>query len=229
MTYGIGGTCAPGVLMGTAAGGVTPPTTVTLYYDSTLFHRTSSRIGIYGNADPNWGITHGVTDVVTGTGVYGMATNAGAETGNSVPPNPPYSTFQPTMMNVANATMMEIDSVDYDNNLVSYGPGYTDFFNYGGYADGGVGVGVTWTWSVTITGGSLTGGTIAYVVGTPITAQDGAFTTTGWTGVGEYVEIQPGRGGGPVPGDNLQIVVTATATNAGGSTSASFNHDINWI
>ena len=33
MTYGIGGTCAPGVLMGTAAGGVTPPTAVTLYYD----------------------------------------------------------------------------------------------------------------------------------------------------------------------------------------------------
>ena len=229
MTYGIGGTCAPGVLMGVAAGGVTPPTAITLYWDSTLYIRTQDRIGIFGNADPNWGITHGVTDVLTGTGVYGMANNAGAEGAGSVPPNPPYSTFQATMTNAGNATVMEIDSLDYDLNLFSYGGGYTDFFNYGGFADGGIGVGVTWTWDVTITGGTLTGGTIAYVVGTPITLPDGSFGVTGWTGVGEYVEIQPGRGGGPVPGDDLQIVVTATATNAGGPTSASFNHDINWI
>ena len=158
-----------------------------------------------------------------------MAFNGFAETGNNVPPNPPYSTFQATMTNAANTTIMDIDSADYDNNLVSYGPGYTDFFNYGGYADGGVGVGVTWTWSVTIVSATLTGGTIAYVVGTPITLPDGSFGITGWTGVGEYVEIQPGRGGGPQPGDNLLIEVIATATNAGGSVNANFIHDINWL
>jgi hypothetical protein len=229
MTYGIGGTCAPGVLMGTTAGGVTPPTAVTLFYDSTLFHRTTDRIGIYGNADPNFGITQGVTDIITGTGVYGIAMNAGAETGNNVPPAPAYSTFQVSMTNVANATAMEVDALDYNTNLISYGGGYEDILNYGGYADGGVGVGVTWSWDVTIAGQSISNGGIATVFGTPITAQDGAFTTTGWTGVGEYIRIQYGRTGGPLAGDNINVVVTATATNAGGTAVATFNNDINFI
>jgi len=229
MTYGIGGTCAPGVLMGTAAGGVTPPSAVTLYYDSTLFHRTTDRIGIYGNADPNWGITQGVTDIITGTGVYGIAMNAGAETGNNVPPAAQYSTFQVSMTNVGPATVMEIDTMDYDLNLLSYGGGYVDMMNYGGYADGGTGTGVTWAWDVTITASSISNGGVATVFGTPITAQDGAFTTTGWTGVGEYILIQYGRSGGPLAGDFINVQVTATATNAGGSASAAFNHDVIFI
>lgn len=229
MTYGIGGTCAPGVLMGVAAGGVTPPTAITLFFDNTLFHRTTDRIGIYGNADPNFGITQGVTDVITGTGVYGIAMNAGAESGNSVPPAPAYSTFQTSMQNVGPSTAMEVDALDYNNNLISYGGGYEDILNYGGYADGGVGVGVTWSWAVTVTAQSISNGGIATVFGTPITAQDGAFTTVGWTGVGEYIRIQYGRTGGPLAGDFINVAVTATATNAGGTAVATFTNDIVFI
>ena len=158
MTYGIGGTVAPGVLMGVAAGGVTPPTAITLYYDATLFHRTTTRIGIDGTQDLNWGVTQGVPDVSTGAGTYGIAWNGGAETGNNVPPQAQYSTFQTSMQNIVGATGMEIDATDYWTNwsFLGGGSGYPDMINYGGYADGGVGTGVTWSWAVVITAQSLT-------------------------------------------------------------------------
>lgn len=228
MTYGIGGTCAPGVLMGVAAGGVTPPTAITLYYDATLFHRTSSRVGIDGTQNVNWGVTIGVPDVITGLGQYGMAWNAGAETANNVPPAGAYSTFQTSMQNVAGGVSMEIDAADYWTNWSSFPGGYPDLLNYGGYADGGLGTGVTWLWSVTILGFSLSGGT-AFISGTPVAAVDGSFLTNGWTGVGEYIEIVAGRSGGPLPGDYINVEVTATATNAGGSTSATMTHDVIFI
>ena len=119
--------------------------------------------------------------------------------------------------------------MDYNNNLISYGGGYEDILNYGGYADGGVGVGVTWSWAVTVTAQSISNGGIATVFGTPITAQDGAFTTVGWTGVGEYIRIQYGRTGGPLAGDFINVAVTATATNAGGTAVATFTNDIVFI
>ncbi|SVB88400.1 uncharacterized protein METZ01_LOCUS241254, partial [marine metagenome] len=185
MTYGIGGTCAPGVLMGTAAGGVAPPTAITLYMDGTLHPRTQTRAGIDGTQDPNWGITQGVPDATTGLGTYGIALNAGADTGGNVPPNAQYSTFQVSMTNVGGGTNMEIDALDYWTNWVALGAtgGYPDMINYGCYADGGTGTGVTWAWSVTIVAQSLSNGTVAFVSGTPILGIDGSFVTNGWTGV----------------------------------------------
>ena len=231
MTYGIGGTCAPGVLMGVAAGGVAPPTAITLYMDGTLHPRTQTRAGIDGTQDPNWGITQGVPDATTGLGQYGIALNAGADTGNNVPPNPQYSTFQVSMTNVGGGTNMEIDALDYWTNWVALGAtgGYPDMINYGCYADGGTGTGVTWAWSVTITAQSLSNGTVAFVSGLPILGIDGSFVTNGWTGVGEYIGMQSGRSGGPAGGDTLNIEVTATATNAGGTATGTFIHDIVFI
>ncbi len=231
MTYGIGGTCAPGVLMGTAAGGVAPPTAITLYMDGTLHPRTQTRAGIDGTQDPNWGITQGVPDSTTGLGTYGIAFNAGADTGGNVPPNGQYSTFQVSMTNIGGGTNMEIDALDYWTNWVALGAtgGYPDMINYGCYADGGTGTGVTWAWSVTITAQSLSNGTVAFVSGTPILGIDGSFVTNGWTGVGEYIGMQSGRSGGPAGGDSLNIEVTATATNAGGTATGTFIHDIVFI
>jgi len=231
MTYGIGGTCAPGVLMGPAAGGVTPPTAITLYYDISLNHRTASRIGIDGTQDPNWGLAQGVPDVVTGVGTYGVAWNSTGDTGANVPPAPAWSTIQFSMTNLVGSTLMEIDALDYWTNwsFLGGGGGYLDFINYGGFADGGTGVGVTWAWSVVITAQSLSSGTVAVVTGTPILLQDGSFGVHGWTGVGEYVTLQSGRTGGPLPGDTLNIEVTVTATNAGGTATGVFANDINWV
>ena len=231
MTYGIGGTCAPGVLMGTAAGGVAPPTAITLYMDGTLHPRTQTRAGIDGTQDPNWGITQGVPDATTGLGTYGIALNAGADTGGNVPPNGQYSTFQVSMTNIGGGTNMEIDAADYWTNWVALGAtgGYPDMINYGCYADGGTGTGVTWAWSVTIVAQSLSNGTVAFVSGTPILGIDGSFVTNGWTGVGEYIGMQSGRSGGPAGGDSLNIEVTATATNAGGTATGTFIHDIVFI
>ena len=231
MTYGIGGTCAPGVLMGTAAGGVAPPTAITQYMDGTLHPRTQTRAGIDGTQDPNWGITQGVPDATTGLGTYGIALNAGADTGGNVPPNAQYSTFQVSMTNVGGGTNMEIDALDYWTNWVALGAtgGYPDMINYGCYADGGTGTGVTWAWSVTIVAQSLSNGTVAFVSGTPILGIDGSFVTNGWTGVGEYIGMQSGRSGGPAGGDTLNIEVTATATNAGGTATGTFIHDIVFI
>jgi len=232
MTYGIGGTVAPGVLMGVAAGGVTPPTAITLYYDATLFHRTTTRIGIDGTQDPNYGITQGVPDLVTGVGTYGIAWNAGAETGNNVPPAAVYSTFQTSMQNIGGGVTMEIDALDYWTNwsFLGAGGGYPDMINYGGFADGGLGTGVTWSWALTIVAQSLSNGTVAFISGTPVgNTPDGSFLANGWTGIGEYIGMQSGRSAGPIAGDTLNLSVTATATNAGGSTSASMIHDITWI
>ena len=231
MTYGIGGTCAPGVLMGVAAGGVAPPTAITLYADGTLHPRTQTRAAIDGTQDPNWGITQGVPDITTGTGTFGIAWNDTAATAGNVPPNAQYSTFQVSMTNIGGGTSMEIDAADYWTNWVPLGAtsGYPDMFNYGCYADGGTGTGVTWAWSVTITGQSLSGGTVAFVVGTPLTVIDGSFGTNGWTGVGEYIGMQSGRSGGPAGGDTINISVTATATNAGGTATGTFIHDIVFI
>ena len=231
MTYGIGGTCAPGVLMGPAAGGVTPPTAVTLYGDGTLHPRNQTRLWIWGPQDPNYGITQGVTDSTTGLGTYGIAWNEYADTGGNVPPAGQYSTFQLSMTNVAGATAMEIDAPDYWVNWLGLGGtgGYPDMINYGGWADGGTGVGVTWAWSVAIPTQTLSNGCVAFVLGTPVTAVDGTYATNGWTGVGEYVHIQAGRAGGPLSGDNMLIEVTATATNAGGTASATFTHEIVFV
>ena len=230
MTYGIGGTCAPGVLMGNPPSGGTPPTAITLYYDSTLFHRTSSRIGIDGTQNPNWSVTEGVADVVTGTGVYGISWNDGANTGNNVPPAPPFSTFQTSMQNIGGGCDMEINAADYAANYGGgYPPGgYMDFINYGGFADGGVGA-TSWSWSVVITGQAFSNGMICSVVGAGVTTQDAAFVTNGWTGVGEYIQMIPGRTGFPAAGDNLSMDVTATATNGAGSTSQTFIHNVNWV
>jgi hypothetical protein len=70
---------------------------------------------------------------------------------------------------------------------------------------------------------------VATVVGAGVTTQDASFATYGWTGVGEYIQMVPGRAGFPAAGDNLSMDVTATATNGAGSTSQTFIHNVNWV
>ena len=228
MTYGIGGTCAPGVLMGNPPSGGVPPTAITLYYDISLNHRTATRVGIDGTLNPGWSAAEGVADQLTGTGVYGISWNDTGDTGNNVPPAPPFSTFQTTMQNIGGGCDMDIDAVDYAANYASYPPGYMDIINYGGFADGGVGA-TSWAWSVVITAQAFSNGMVCTVVGAGVPVQDGSFGINGWTGVGEYIQMIPGRTGFPAPGDNLSMEVTATATNTAGSSSGTFIHNVNWV
>jgi len=218
-------------------GGVSPPTAVTIYPLS-LAAGFSSMCDMQSQTYPGFGgipFGPGVADIVTGFGNTGIGYNDQGSPLYMVPPGTPgtTATFVASLINnpaAVGRTIIEVDTADYltNWNLGYGGGGYSDVLTFGGYADGGVGA-LTWSWKLNIIFSSLSNGTIATVAGTPSTTQDATYVANPGFGIGEYLLLQPARGGYVNPGDQLILNVVATATNGGGSTTATFQCEIYFV
>ena len=128
-------------------------------------------------------------------------------------------------------TGMDVTAQQWSNNAHSAGPPVDDFSSFDGcssqsnnrvfaYLRVGSADATSYGWDLVLTSQSLSNSCVASIAGTALTAQD----CTAGTGVGEYITIAfgGGRGGQTYPAGNDTLVVTleGTATNAGGTTSA---------
>ena len=212
---------------------VTPPGPITIYGDITAPSvPNAATINCCAMDSPrftNFGISIGVADIATGLGAYGLAYNEFGNSTYTIPPGP-NAVFVLACANIPGSfrTVFEIDSIDYAQNWFGYGPpgSYEDVYNFGGYADNAGGAATSWSWTMVIAAQSLSNGCVATVGGSSSTAQDSTFTTVGGTGVGQYVIVNAGRGGYPAGGDFIVCDVGVTATNSGGSASASWRCEI---
>ena len=177
-----------------------------------------------------------VSDIATGTGVYGIGNNYGGNNGFTVPPDPQLTTFGVTMQNLSGLVNYEVDTSDYMANYTGagiYPPGWEDYLNFGAYAEdpgsGGASAATSWSWDVTIISQSFSGGAVAVTSGTGVTTQQADFSNNPGTGVGEDVKWSLGRGGSIIAGDNINIRVQVTASNAGGSSGAFVEVVITWV
>ena len=228
-----------GVTAGVAGGGgVSPPATPRIYsnlagYLSAPNKRWEDLVEMASETGPNWGASYGVSDIVTGTGQYGIGNNYGGDNSFSVPPDAQRTTFGVGMQNLASLVNYDVDTADYLTNYAAYGGGYEDYLNFGGYAeDSGAGTGsaaTSWSWDVTIITQSFSGGAVAFTSGTGATTQQADFAINPGTGVGEDVKWILGRTGTINAGDNITIEVAVTASNAAGSAVAAVTVQINWI
>jgi len=222
-----------GVTEGVAGGGGTPPTSVKIYPSSATPSAGSGICDMESQIAPGWNGSYGIADIITGLGNSGIGYNGdGLNTYNVPPGNPTTASFVVGLSNntLGGRTAIEVDTATYltDYNVGYGGGGYNDIITFGGYGDGGVGA-TSWSWAVSINGQSLSNGTTLFVVGTPSTAQDSTYATVGGFGVGQYIFIQPGRGGYVAPGDSFAIDVDVTATNAAGSTTANFLLTVDFV
>ena len=180
---------------------------------------------------PSFGISIGVTDVLTGTGQFGIAFNKFFDNTWAVPggPNP---TFVVSGSNAPGAqrTTIIVDSIDYSSNWASYGGAgsYEDVFNFGGFCENQGGT-AAFSWVTAITLQSLSNGCVGTLSGASSTAQDSTFATIGGFGIGQYIILQAGRGGYPAPGDSMVVDITVTATNSGGSAQQTFRWNLDWF
>jgi len=230
-----------GVTEGVAGGGGgSPPLTPVIYSNQAGFLATPARfqnlVEMAAQTGPLWGASYGVSDVATGTGVYGLGDNYGGNNGFSVPPDPQRTTYGISMQNTPGAILYEVDTADYMFNYTGagiYPPGWEDFLNFGAYADdpgsGTASAATSWSWDVTIVGSSFSGGAIVFTSGTGATTQQADFGNNPGTGVGEVIRWSLGRGGSIVAGDFLDIQVEVTASNAAGSSTAAVVISIFWI
>ena len=229
-----------GVTEGVAAGGGGgPPIKPVIYsnlagYNSANPTRFQDLVEMASETGPLWGGSYGVSDPVTGTGVYGIGNNYGGDNGFSVPPNPQRTTFGIGMQNLINLVTYDVDAADYMNNYnFGYPPGWEDFLNFGAYAEdpgaGGPSAATSWSWDVTIISQSFSGGATAITQGTGATTQQADFANNPGEGVLEVVKWSLGRGGTILAGDSLNIEVAVTASNANGSSTEAVNVAINWV
>jgi hypothetical protein len=222
-----------GVTEGVAGGGGTPPTAVKIYPSSATPAAGASICDMESQIAPGWNGAYGIADIVTGLGNSGIGYNGDGLNTYSVPPgNSTTAAFVVGLVNTnaTGRTTIDVDTADYLTNYnTGYGgSGYNDIITFAGYGDGGVGA-TSWSWAVSINFQSLSNGTVASVSGTASTAQNSTYATAGWTGVGQYIFIQPGRSGYVIAGDTFIIDVDVTATNAGGSATASFELVVNFV
>jgi len=233
-----------GVTEGVAAGGGgTPPTTPIIYsnlagYSSGTPKNYENLVEMASETGPLWGASYGVSDIATGSGIYGIGNNYGGDNTFSVPPQAQLTTFGIIMNNSTPASTItyEVDTADYILNYVGagiYPPGWEDYLNFGGYAYdplvGLPGAATSWSWDVTILAQSFSGGAVAFTSGTAVTTQQADFANNPQTGVGEVVTWSLGRGGTINAGDNIEIEVAVTASNAAGSAVAAVTVQINWV
>lgn len=180
---------------------------------------------------PNFAVSIGVNDQITGTGLLGMGFNKYFDATWAVPGGP-NATFVVSGGNnpAGTRTSIIVDSVDYSVNWAGFGPpgSYEDVLNFAGFCENSGGT-ATFSWDVVITAQSLSNGCVAAVSGTSSTAQDSTFATVGGLGIGRYIVINAGRGGYPAPLDNMTIDVTVTATNSGGTATKNFRCNIDWF
>jgi len=215
---------------------VTPPGPITIFGDIAApgipDPATIACCALDSTQFTNFGFSIGVADIITGFGNYGLAYNGFGDSTYTIPPGP-NATFVLACANTPGSTRTsyEIDSFDYAQNWFGYGPpgAYEDVYNFGGIASNAGGVATSWNWTMTITAQSLSNGCIGLVGGTSSTTQDSTFQTVGGTGIGQYVVMIAGRGGYPAGGDSMVIDVVVTATNSGGSATAQYRCNINWV
>tara|TARA_R110000782_G_scaffold267691_1_gene363360 strand:- start:1905 stop:2624 length:720 start_codon:yes stop_codon:yes gene_type:complete len=233
----------PNILFGNqvqaAAGGGAPATPV-IYSNLAGFLATPTRfvnlVEMASETGPLWSAAYGVSDIATGTGVYGIGNNYGGNNGNAVPPDPQRTTFGLGMQNLSGLVNYDVDTADYMVNYTGagiYPPGWEDYLNFGAYADdpgaGGASAATSWSWDVTILAQSFSGGAVAVTSGTGVTTQNADFALYPGTGVGEDVKWSLGRGGSIIAGDNINIEVAVTASNGSGSAVQAVNITITWI
>lgn len=230
-----------GVTEGVAGGGVvSPPSTPVIYSNLAGFLGPATRyvdlVEMASETGLLWGANYGVSDIATGSATYGIGNNYGGDNGFAVPPDPQRTTFGVGMQNNAGLVNYDVDTADYMFNYTGVGiypPGWEDYLNFGAYADdpgaGGASAATSWSWDVTILAQSFSGGAVAFTSGTGATTQQADFGNNPGTGVGEDVKWSLGRGGSIIAGDSITIAVAVTASNAGGSSVAAVNVQINWI
>lgn len=221
----------------TGGGGPSAPATPVIYSNLAGYLATPTRfqdlVEMDSAASPFW-TAIGVSDVITGTGQYGIGQNFGGNSGFQIPPDPQFTTFGLSMQNTPNLVLYEVDAADYMNNYnFGYPPGYEDFVNFGAYAEdpgaGGPSAATSWSWDVTILTQSFSGGAVAFTAGTGATTQQADFANNPGEGVLERVQWFLGRGGTILGGDSLLLEVAVTASNASGSAGAAVNVAINWV
>lgn len=230
----------PNILFGnqvqaTAGGGA--PATPVIYSNLAGFLATPLRfvdlVEMASETGPLWGGAYGVSDISTGSGIYGIGNNYGGDNGFSVPPDPQRTTFGTVMQNLPALVNYTVDAANYMVNYATYPGGYEDYLNFGAYAydpgSGGSSAATSWSWDVTIIGSSFSGGAVAVTVGTGVTTQTADFALYPGTGVGEAVRWSLGRGGSIIAGDNIDIEVAVTASNGSGSAVAAVDVQINWV
>ena len=208
----------PLTIYGASAGGVGDPATISgCAMDSTQF--------------PNWSISIGVNDQITGSGLLGLGFNKSFDPSWAVPGGP-NAIFVISGGNAPASTRTTIilDAFDYEINWSSFGPpgSYEDVISFGGFCENPGGT-ATFSWDVVITSQSLSNGCVAAVSGTSSTAQDSTYATIGGLGIGRYIVINAGRGGYTQPGDSMVLDVTVTASNSGGTATATWRCNIDWF
>lgn len=214
---------------------VTPPGPLTIYGDLAApgigDPNTVGGCSMASDQFPNFAVSIGVNDQITGSGQYGVGFNSKFDTSYLIPPGP-NATFVISGGNntVGQRTALIVDAADYTVNWASFGPpgSYEDVLNFAGFCENPGGT-ATFSWDAVIAAQSLSNGVVAAVSGTSSTAQDSTFGSVGGLGIGRYIIINAGRGGYPAPGDSMTIDVTVTATNSGGSASQLFRCNIDWF
>jgi hypothetical protein len=214
---------------------VTPPGPLTIYGDISSpgvgDPATISGCAMDSSQFPNFGISIGVNDQATGSGLLGMGFNKSFDSSWAIPPGA-NATFVIFGSNTpaSKRTTIVVDAADYATNWFSFGPpgSYEDVLNYAGFCEN-LGGTATFSWDAVITTQSLSNGCVAAVSGTSSTAQDSTFGSIGGFGIGRYIVINAGRGGYPAAGDSMVIDVTVTATNTGGSALDTFRCNIDWV
>ena len=234
----------PNILFGNqvqnGAAGPSPPANPVIYSNLAGYLATPTRfvdlVEMASETGLNWGAAYGVSDIATGTGVYGIGNNYGGNNGFAVPPDPQLTTFGVGMQNLPGLVNYDVDTADYMANYTGagiYPPGWEDYLNFGAYAEdpgaGGASAATSWSWDVTILAQSFSGGAVAFTSGTGATTQQADFAINPGTGVGEDVKWSLGRGGSIIAGDSITIEVAVTASNASGSAVAAVDVQINWV
>ena len=105
---------------------------------------------------------------------------------------------------------------------------------FGGYCDITDATGCTFAWDVSINSASLSNGNSAAIIGTASTAQNSLAMGAGvGDGVGEKLAITFGGSKAgvlyPANGDSVEVTVSCTVTNSGGSSSDSVIYQINFV
>lgn len=128
-------------------------------------------------------------------------------------------------------TAMDVTAQQWTSNAHTAGPPIQDFSSFDGcsaasnnrvfaYLRVGSADATSYGWDLQLTSQSLSNSCVGSVQGTALTGQD----CTAGQGVGEYIQIIFGGGRGgqtyPANGDSLVVTLKGTATNAGGTTSA---------
>lgn len=224
-----------------SAGGAAPPPPVSPPGPLTIYGAISSPgvgdpatisgCALDSTQFPNFGVSIGVADVVSGTGQFGIAFNKFFDSTWAVPGGPNAAFVVSAGNDIASQrTTIVVDSLDYATNWAFYGGAgsYEDVFNFGGFCDNAGGT-ATFSWVTAITLQSLSNGCVATLSGASSTAQDSTFASIGGLGIGQYIILNAGRGGYTAAGDSMVVDITVTATNSAGSAQQTFRWNLDWF